>query len=158
MAANDNLWPYNADSAAPAKGIRWGDASTLAFQAKPSVWKKITQEDAQRLRSDPRFHAIFTSLNEETQEIVNALADKRPIAHADQKKPVAKAARSSVKDDLIARIESAISDATDDGDLAGRLKGIELIAKLQSMLNQKTAEDDRVVTINVITGVTRSDP
>ena len=158
MADNDNLWPYNADSAAPAKGIRWGDSNPLSFQAKPTVWKKISLEDATRLRSDPRFRAIFASLNEETQEIVNAIADKRPIAHAEQKKPVTRTGRSNVKDDLIARIESAISDATDDGDLAGRLKGIELIAKLQSMLNQKTSEDDRVITINVVTGIDRDNP
>jgi len=149
---SNNLWPSNPESATPAKGILWNEAHPMSFQAKPSVWKKISVEAAQRLRTDPRYIPMFNTLSAEVQEIVNAIADKRPVEHA---KPVEKAGRTSTKDDLISRIESVISDAADDGDTAGRLKGIEMIAKLHALMTQKVAEDDRVVTINVVTGVVR---
>lgn len=149
---SENLWPYNPESHAVAKAIAWADAHPLAFQAKASVWKKLMHTDADKLRSDIRFRAIFSSLSAETQEIVNAVAERRPV---ERQKPVEKAGPRSIKDDIISRIEAVMQEAEEAGDITGQLRGVELIAKMHALLSQKTSEDDRVVNITVDTGVRR---
>jgi hypothetical protein len=145
-------WPYNASGGQVALGIAWGDADPLAFQAKPHIWRKVSKEDAEKLRRDPRLTGIFRSLSPEIQEVVNAVAEARAAHPAT---PASSPKKRTVKDDMIDRIEQIIADAESDDDITGRLKGVEMLAKIHALLNQKQPDEERQVTINVITGVQR---
>lgn len=145
-------WPYNASGGQVALGISWGDADPLAFQARPHTWRKVSKEDADKLRKDPRLSSIFRALPPETQEVINAVAEAR-AANAAVTTPAAK--KKGVKEELVDRIEQIIADAESDDDITGRLKGVEMLAKIHSLLNQKVPDEDKQVVINVITGVER---
>lgn len=144
-------WPYNSASHAVAKSIDWSRMAPLASKARPSVWRKIAKTDADKLRSDPRFKAIFQSLDPATQEIVNALADDRP---AERGAAVRTKTEPSTKSTILDRINDAILTAEETDDMAAKLRGLELYAKIEQLLSVKPVED-RNITINVLTGVER---
>lgn len=160
MALKDSVkWPYNASGGQVALGISWGDADPLAFQAKPHTWRKVSKDDADKLRKDPRLVGIFNALPKDIQEVVNAVAEgrgvKAPAAEVPASSAPTKPKVRTIKDELLDKVEAIIAEAEAEGDITGQLRGVELQARLHALLSQKTPEEDRVITINVITGVPR---
>lgn len=147
-----NLFPYNAQSTTWAKAIDWLKCDPLIGGAPVRVWRKVTTADADMLRKDPRLRSIFAQLPDEIKEVVGAVAEGRSIA-----KPVAATPKvvKSERDIILDMIESVIKESDETGDLTAKLRGIELRAKMASLLSQKTPDDERTITINVVTGVPR---
>ena len=154
MAAS--CWPYDPTSQTPPKsGIVWSDAAPGFKEAPLKVWRKISKHDAVTLSTDPRCVAVFDSLAPEIKEAVSAVASGRPEEKrkAEVKEPKAKP--RTEKENLLEMLERVMEDAEQAEDLVARMRGIELRAKLHSLLTQRVSEDDRNVTINIVTGVNR---
>lgn len=150
--SQSDLFPYNAKSTTWAKAIDWLKCDPLIGGAPARVWRKVTSADADMLRKDPRLRSIFAQLPDDIKEIVGAVAEGRQIA-----KPAAapKAAQKSEREIILDMIESVITESDETGDLTAKLRGIELRAKMASLLSQKTPDEERSIVINVVTGVER---
>lgn len=150
-----SCWPYDASSQSPPKGgIDWSAAAPGFEDAPLWVWRKVSKHDAELLLQDPRFADLLGSLSAEVKEVVQAVASGRKIGRS--REPKASGAKPKTeKDNLLMLVEELLADAEDQGDLTARVRGIELRAKLNSLLTQKTPEEDRTVVINVVTGVVR---
>lgn len=140
-------WPNDHESKTVGTGIDWRAASPLAFRAPIAVWKRVAQQDALRLRDDPKYSPILKTLPEEVQAVIHEIAD------AVAKKREAEASEAN-KGTILAEIDQAIKEAEDGDDITAKLRGLELKAKLHQLLNPKTQED-QVVNIYVVTGVNR---
>jgi hypothetical protein len=115
-----------------------------------AVWKRVAEVDLKRLKTEPRNAALWTSLSPEAKEKVQAALDRRNPEKAGKETPAA----NSPKEKILARVDQAISEAEDDGDLTAKLRGLELVARIEKLLATQPTQD-RETTINVITGVPR---
>ena len=168
-----SVFPYNADAQVMGRNIDWADADPKCAASGEKTWKKVEQKDALKLVSDPRFRRLLVSLPERIQEVVHAIAENRrvttPVAVLEERaaamqriaaaapvsgKPAAQARQSVSKSDIIDAVVGVLKDADDAGDMSVKLKSIELLAKVEQLLGSKPQED-REITINVITGVPR---
>lgn len=140
-------WPNDPKSTIVGTGIDWRAASPLAFNAPKTVWKRVQQQDALRLTEDPKYRPIFKTLPDDIQALILGIA-----TNADKKEQERQEAAN--RDTILKEIDDAIKEAEDADDIAAKLRGLELKARLHQLLNQKPVEDT-VVTINVITGVER---
>lgn len=147
----DPKWPYNHKSTVVATDIDWTRASPLAFNASHSLWRKVPKPDAASLVSEERFIGVFMTLDPAVQEILREAAKADPKV---KRAEVRRLEQGEKKDDVIQRINDAIREAEDNGDIASKLRGLEMLAKIENVLTQKPVED-AVTIINVVTGVTR---
>lgn len=150
MTVPSSKWPYDPANFSVASSINWMEADSLAFRSPIQVWKKVKASDANALRRDVRYKAIYASLDADTKAIIDSIADGAPIRRPSPIQPKG----DSTKDDILGQVENVIADAEAEGDTTARLKGIELLAKLHQLLSQKPIEDKEIV-INVVTGVER---
>lgn len=151
----DDQFPYNPKSRSVATSIDWLKASPLAWDAPFPLWKKVSPVDLKRLQTEPRFARLYESLDAATKEKVQASIDGR----TPDREPVAKAGSSaSEKQNLLELLESVLMKADDAGDLTAELRAIELRGKLHALLTQKSSEEDRNITINIVTGIDRGSP
>jgi hypothetical protein len=144
-------WPSDHKSSVVSTGIDWRAASPIAFNAALSVWKRVAQADAIRLRDDPKYTPIFRTLPDEVQCVIHEICEG---TQKKQEKAKAQEALDTNKTDILNEIDRAIKDAEDSDDITSKLRGLELKAKMHQLLNPKTQED-LVITINVVTGVDR---
>lgn len=140
-------WPNDHESKVVGTGIDWRAASPLAFRAPVNVWKRVAQQDALRLRDDPKYAPIFRTLPEEIQVVIHEIAD----AVAKKRETEANEAN---KGTILKEIDAAIREAEDADDITAKLRGLELKAKLHQLLSPK-AQEDQVINIFVTDGVSR---
>jgi hypothetical protein len=60
----------------------------------------------------------------------------------------------SSKEEILKRVDDTVNDAEQDGDLVAKLRGLELMAKVEQLLSTKERVDPNIV-INIVTGVDR---
>ena len=147
----DPKWPYNHKSTVVATDIDWTRASPLAFNAPHVLWRKVSKPDAASLVSEQRFVSVFMTLDPAVQQILRDASQADPKV---KRAEVRRLEQGEKKDDVIQRINDAIQEAEDNGDIASKLRGLEMLAKIENVLTQKPVED-AVTIINVVTGVTR---
>lgn len=140
-------WPNDHESKVVGTGIDWRAASPLAFRAPVNVWKRVAQQDAIRLRDDPKYAPILKTLPEEVQVVIHEIADNAPKKRALE-------AEEANKGSILKEIDQAIKEAEDGDDITAKLRGLELKAKLHQLLNPK-AQEDQVINIFVTDGVSR---
>lgn len=116
--------------------------------ATPALIRAVTRNQLLLLRDRNPLH--WELLSPECQEAAMAIIEGR---REEKQKPVSKA--GSKKDELLAKLAAIMEEAESDRDLGAQLKTVEMEAKLEALLNQKTTDEDRNVTINIVTGITR---
>jgi hypothetical protein len=151
MAINLKHWPHDHKSGMVDREIDWLRASPLAFHAGPPMWKRIPKKDARALMGEESLRGIWMSLPQEIQEIVKEVAEGE---EAKQRKARKELDNTHEKNDILKQIRETITEAEDAEDLTAKLRGIELLAKVQNLLTQKPQEDPTII-INVISGVER---
>ena len=148
-----NLWPYNLRSLIPDPDIDWPQTDIDSMtSATPRMMRLINRKKLLLLKERNQLH--WEMVPPDAQEAALAIIEGRKPDKVVKEKDLSKSTGSK-KDELLSEIESIIAEAESDRDLGAMLKGVEMKAKLEALLNQKTTEEDRNVTINVITGITR---
>jgi hypothetical protein len=152
-------WPYDPTDNEPATAIDWTRADPVALNAKPAVWRKLAKADAVRLSTDPRYKKIFAALPLHAKKAVlhvcgEVYEDEEFVAKdpRDREPPLTK---RGPKEDILSRLEGLLEEADDAGDLTAKARGIEIMAKVQKLF-EKNDQEDKQVTINVVTGVPRA--
>jgi hypothetical protein len=102
--------------------------------------------------SEPSLAGILAKLSDEQREAIAAIAEERKENRA---QPVKPRKAISEKDTILAQLERVMDEADQAEDLTAKLRAIELRARLHALLNTKLNEDERSITINVVTGVDR---
>ena len=151
MAINPKHWPHDHKSGIVDREIDWLRASPLAFHAGPPVWKRIPQNAAKTLCQESSLRGIFMSLPPEIQGVVKEVADGEETK---QRKARKELDNTHTKNDILKQIRDTINDAEEAEDLTAKLRGIELLAKVENLLTQKPQEDQTII-INVVSGVER---
>ena len=148
-----DLWPLNPRSMTPDPNIDWQSVGADTLRAaRVAIIKKVNVKHLTMLRS--RYKHLFGVMTPAAQEQATALIEGRPadkVILATEDALVAPAGDDK-KSKLMTQLTSLKGEA--EGDVAMQLKIIELEAKLESLLNQKT-QVDPVVNIFVDTGVRR---
>ena len=144
-----NLWPMNLNSRTVDPHVDWPMVPGMHVKtATPALIRAVTRNQLLLLRDRNPLH--WELLSPECQEAAMAIIEGRREA---KQKPVAKA--GSKKDELLAKLAAIMEEAESDRDLGAQLKTVEMEAKLEALLNQKTTDEDRNVTINIVTGIQR---
>jgi len=144
-----NLWPSNLKSRTVDPHVDWPMVPGTNIQtATPALIRAVTRNQLLLLRDRNPLH--WELLSPECQEAAMAIIEGR---REEKQKPVSKA--GSKKDELLAKLAAIMEEAESDRDLGAQLKTVEMEAKLEALLNQKTTDEDRNVTINIVTGITR---
>ena len=154
-ASAASKWPYDPAGHSVAESIDWMRADPAVFASDDTRWKRVCQADAKRLMEDPRLSDVWNSLSADLQERLTLAShggEREPRMMRSEKSE--KAVTRSIKDELLDRIESIIDEAAQNGDSTAQLRGVELQAKLHTLLSTKPIED-RIVNISVVTGVVR---
>jgi len=150
-ASAASKWPYDPAGHSVAESIDWMRADPAVFASDDTRWKRVCQADAKRLMEDPRLSDVWNSLSADLQERLTL------ASHGGEREPKMmkeKSEKRSIKDELLDKIEAIMDEAAQNGDSTAQLRGVELTARLHTLLSTKPIED-RVVNISVVTGVVR---
>ena len=150
-ASAASKWPYDPAGHSVAESIDWMRADPAVFASDDTRWKRVCQADAKRLMEDPRLSDVWNSLSADLQERLTL------ASHGGEREPKMmkeKSEKRSIKDELLDKIEAIMDEAAQNGDSTAQLRGVELTARLHTLLTLKPVED-RVVNISVVTGVPR---
>ena len=107
-------------------------------------------QDLRNLTTNPTYARMYEAMPMELKSEFKRRLDQSEEAED----PIPTQPRSS-KEQILKRVDDTIEDAEIDGDLVAKLRGLELMAKVEQLLSTK-AQQDPTITINVITGVPRA--
>lgn len=154
--SSDDLWPSNPKSLTPAKRIDWQPIPPETFQAaRVALVRKVDKCWLELLAT--RYKHMFALMTPAAQEQVRAIIEgRKPDPDILETEPplTVEPTTKTGKTKVLAEVERLKSEAAEGGDIASRIKLLELEAKLEALLHQKE-QVDPVITINVITGVPR---
>lgn len=153
---DQSKWPHNPESTKVDKLIAWKYANPTAYSHMTvKMVKEIDVTDLNKLVLDQGYREVFKA--HAPREVVAAVTAKvsgRPIETPAQAAP--RTAKENIKDELRDELNRVNVAAMDNDNLTAQIQIIKLRAELESLLNKKEVEEDRVITINVITGIDRA--
>ena len=151
MNPDADKFPYNPTAKGVSKRpIEWDECDMENITGTLSQWKALDMLQVRQLivRWPTKF-ARMADLQQMYAKIVTGMMKESDLP-AEEVDP-----NASKKHSLIQRARKVAEDAEANEDRSNALKALEIEAKLEALLSQKTAEEDRVVNIFVVTGVPR---
>ena len=152
---NQSLWPYNADSPKVDTNIAWQHVAPGVYKNMTVAHvKSIDVADLRRLVLDASYRGPFIAgAPKGVAAGVAAKLDGRKIEPEIALKPVNK--KDDMRGDLHNELDRVNAAAISNDNLTAQIQIIKLRAELESMLNQKEKDNDKVVNIYVNTGIKR---
>ena len=132
-------WPNDHESKTVGTGIDWRAASPLAFRAPIAVWKRVAQQDALRLRDDPKYSPILKTLPEEVQIAI------QEICNPPEKVQAAIEQATDQKRQWMQNVQNVGSEANDGGEHMAQLRALEMIGKAIGVFDAPEQKDDAAI-------------
>lgn len=143
-------WPYDPTSRDTATNIDWVRVHPQSMQSPARRWRRVALADLAKLSTHDAYKRVYDALPMEIKAEIT-----RRLEHNEEADSPREDVPRSSKEQILKRVDDTIEDAELDGDLVAKLRGLELMAKVEQLLSTKVQQDPQI-TINVITNVPRS--
>jgi hypothetical protein len=141
-------FPYDPNSRETAERIDWVRIHPQSMQVNVRRWRRVSLADIQNLMTNPSSARIFEAMPMELKAEFTRRVEHREDADIPPERT------KSSKEEILKRVDDTVNDAEQDGDLVAKLRGLELMAKVEQLLSTKERVDPNIV-INIVTGVDR---
>ena len=142
-------FPYDPSARDTCERIDWHRVHPQSLTANVRKWRRVSLQDLRNLTTNPTYARMYEAMPMELKSEFKRRLDQSEEAED----PIPTQPRSS-KEQILKRVDDTIEDAEIDGDLVAKLRGLELMAKVEQLLSTKVQQDP-TITINVVTGVSR---